>query len=514
MESKTRFKLYKSGKLWCCAAIAFASLVMGTTAMTNRVHADVNPLATEQIQSSAVKQLTTTQKVNNAVGPDTTTSNNDVSANQGYLDGYQVTTDAKTGNTQLEANGWQASGQSNVQRYRYAILYDNTTNHEIARQAVTPQIRTDVQKVYPHVDNSLKSGFNVHFTLPHNVTGHTLTVVARYSTDAINGEGQHTDYWMAPIVIDSDNRASLDNLSSDTRGQLHVSGWHATNQALGKKYHYIIAYDQTMGREIARQIVKAGQNRTDVQKAFPGIKNAAKSGFTYTVDMGKLTYGHTYAIVSRYSSNADGNGNDGAHVDYWFNNALTFNEQAYSIDGVNFVEDVAKAVEAPENKGDDDKVNEPDTPKEQPKSDNKKDDDKSTSSSTTPKDDDNKVTDWPATTINMNKLHVMGWMASDASVNYQNAFVIVLDANNHELGRTQVTPQDRNDVEKVHPTIAKSGKSGFDIMITLSDDASKVAQDNGIKFVLRYTNDTAGNGPSIDQWTKVFHYNKNSNKFA
>ncbi|HJF47688.1 MAG TPA: KxYKxGKxW signal peptide domain-containing protein, partial [Limosilactobacillus oris] len=30
MEAKKRFKLYKSGKLWCCAAVAFGVMAFGT----------------------------------------------------------------------------------------------------------------------------------------------------------------------------------------------------------------------------------------------------------------------------------------------------------------------------------------------------------------------------------------------------------------------------------------------------------------------------------------------------
>ena len=88
MENKKRFKLYKSGKLWCCAAIAFAIVVMGSTTVTHQVHADTNNIKeTQQVMTSTPnadhggnvdQQLNTT--VTNAVGPDTTTVNNDASA--------------------------------------------------------------------------------------------------------------------------------------------------------------------------------------------------------------------------------------------------------------------------------------------------------------------------------------------------------------------------------------------------------------------------------------------------
>lgn len=62
-------------------------------------------------------------------------------------------------------------------------------------------------------------------------------------------------------------------------GQLNVAGWNATNQAIGKDYHYVILYDQTANHEVSRQLVKDNNQRPDVAMAYPQVINADKSGF-------------------------------------------------------------------------------------------------------------------------------------------------------------------------------------------------------------------------------------------
>ena len=106
-------------------------------------------------------------------------------------------------------------------------------------------------------------------------------------------------------------------------------------------------------------------------------------------------------------------------------------------------------------------------------------------------------------------------MASDGS-GYKNAYVIVLDAKTkYELGRSQVTLTKRDDVLKAFPTIYNVDQSGFDTTITLSDDAVKAAQADGVQLVLRYTDDKEGNGKlTADQWTTPFKYDQANNEFV
>lgn len=304
MESKNRYKLYKKGKLWCCSLIVFAATVTGLTAAGD-VHA--SDMTTPQA-------VTETQVVTAASQNTTSNVNAEASTNYGNLDWYQVTANPDNGNLSLGFAGWQASSQSNTEQYRYAILHDNTTNSEISRQKLESVARPDVEQAYPNVPNSGQAGFSGSFSLPSNIVGHTVSLVTRYSNDANNGEGNYTNYWFKPINITNENRACLDNISGSTNGQVTVSGWHATNLAAGRKYHYIIAFDQTAGKEITRQQTELGQ-RPDVAQVYPTIGNAADAGFNVSFNLTPEYSRNNIQFISRWTDDPAGNGN---YVDYWF----------------------------------------------------------------------------------------------------------------------------------------------------------------------------------------------------
>lgn len=551
---KKRFKLYKSGKVWKIVAIAFATSVIGTSLIGRQVHADVNQNGeTTKLVSKNNENNSNQSFLNASVEENTNKTSviNDLNANNGNLDSYKITTNVN-GQAVLNASGWHAAGQSINEPSRYAILFDETTNQEVNRQHIQNVSRPDVAQAYPNIVNSSNSGFNVQFELPTNLVNHSFGLVLRYSDDALSGEGNRTDYWFHTITLDQGNHASLDVLSSDQNGNLTVAGWHASNQALGKKYHYIIAYDQTTNSEITRQLV-APVSRPDVAQAFPTISNAEDSGFSvqfkltpqysdnvtflsrwtddpagnginpvdywfapiekqnlgnldsYDLSTGKLIVngwhandisiyqpyhylilfdntaqrqvacleggvrassdvqnvfnslrtagrsrfnnifasdtpleaGHSYSLVSRYSINNAGNGDDSIathHTDYWYP-AFTFDQQAYSIDNYSV-------------------------------------------------DDDN-------------QMYVNGWFANDAAVDKNNAFVIVL-MNGQEVARKRVELSNRQDVAQVYPTLFNSQNSGFSTTVQLPQRIS-----GDLQFVLRFSDDVTGEGNNVDIWTST-----------
>ena len=491
-----------------------------------------------------VKKINTTL-ANNEVPSDSTTISNNVNANYGYLDSYKLT-ENNQGQAQLIASGWHATGTSNSDRYRYMIVFDNTLGHEIARQKLVPQVRSDVQRAYSNVDNSLYSGFNVTIDIPNSCINHSLRLVSRYSNDPNNGEGARVDYWFNPLALNEGNQAYLDGLSSNGN-TLTVTGWHATNQAAGRPYHYIIAWDQNLGHEIARQKVTA-VSRPDVANAYSTVANAVNSGFSVkfnltpqffndniqfisrwtddaagngnavdywfkamnrenranldsvtlsngqvqvagwhatdlsqlepnhylivfdnttgqqvasekvdlqssqdvknvfgdiqTADHSRFNYtfnslhlipGHNYSLVSRYSADATGNGNNGAHTDSWLNMG-TFQQSAYSIDHV---------------------------------------------------------------ALNRRHMTVQGWVANDNAMTRPYAYAILLQ-NGHEIGRQRLNLSERADVAKVYPQIYRSQYSGFNANFDLPTLSTA-----GLQLVLRFTDDPAGNGNSSDQWIKL-----------
>lgn len=574
---KKRFKLYKSGKLWCCAAIAFVGLTIGggmtasadadttdaangrqvvqtvqttTFANVNDDQSNATVIADSKISTQSTNQVSQ-QPVTNKVPTDTTTQNNDANADQGSLDSYQVNTDQKTGQSTLHASGWQATGQSNNEPYRYAILYDNTTKQEVNRQRVTPVTRTDVQRAYSNVDNSVNSGFNVNFTLPNKLSGHSVSVVARYSNDMVNGEGQHTDYWFSPIIIDGSNRASLDGLYSDEKGNIHVSGWHASNVAAGKKYHYIITYDQTQNREIIRQLVKQVQ-RTDVAQAYPTIGDAAYSGFDASFKLTNQYAQDNIQFISRWTDDPAGNGNS---VDYWFpavnkqnrgnldswnlSDAGTLHVAGWHADDASIYEpyhylivfdnttgrqvasvatDTTSSNDVAKVYGDTRSANHARFSYDFKNLDLQPDHSYSLvsrySSSASGNGNDGVKTDYwfPAENLNQHafsidsfstnghQLTVRGWMANDEALNKPNAYIILYAGN--EIARQKVTLTARPDVANVYPGMYASDQSGFTVTFDIPDNLT-----TDFNFVLRFSDADNGEGNHADMWTGAYTVN-------
>ena len=491
-----------------------------------------------------VKKINTTL-ANNEVPYDSTTVSNNVNANYGYLDSYKLT-ENNQGQAQLIASGWHATGTSNSDRYRYMIVFDNTLGREIARQRLVPQVRSDVQRAYSNIDNSLYSGFNITIDIPNSCINHSLRLVSRYSNDPDNGEGARVDYWFNPLALNEGNQAYLDKESANG-DTLTVTGWHATNQAAGRPYHYIIAWDQNLGHEIARQKVTvvsrpdvanvystvanavnsgfrvnfnltpqffndniqfisrwtddaagngnavdywfkpmnrtnranldsvtlsngqvkvAGwhatdlsqlepnhylivfdnttgqqvasekvdlQSSSDVKRAYGDINTADHSRFNYTFNALHLIPGHHYSLVSRYSADANGNGNDGAHTDYWLDMG-NFQQSAHYIDNV---------------------------------------------------------------TLNRRHMTVQGWLANDNSMVKPYAYAVLLQ-NGREIGRQRLSFSERDDVAKAYPQIYRSQYSGFSTGFDLPTFSTK-----GLQLVLRFTDDPAGNGNSSDDWINL-----------
>ena len=230
-----------------------------------------------------------------------------LNTNAGYLDNFNI--DAAT-NT-LNISGWHATDQSVGKDHHFIILYDATKNRELGRYEVNSAIRNDVAKVY-NVYNAGKSGFNLQVNLSPALIGDNIQVISRYS-NAANGEGNYVDYWFAPKTFNA-NQSYLDQVTISDN-QVHVSGWQAADASVKQQNHFVILYDATTHREIARKQV-SNVSRPDVQRAYPNIANAGKSGFDVTFDFNRAAYaGHQLQVISRYS---DANNGDGNRTDFWF----------------------------------------------------------------------------------------------------------------------------------------------------------------------------------------------------
>lgn len=234
--------------------------------------------------------------------------NTNDNGNYAWLDGVNT-----TNNGQLTVTGWHATNASQGRIYHYIIVLDQN-NHEIARKLVTSVSRPDVQKAH-YVYNATNSGFSTSLDLGNALANtDSVRIISRYSS-AADGNSGYVDYWFAPVSIDQNNYACLDNVSV-INGKLQFAGWNATNRSANRKYHYIILIDHSNGnREIARQFVTTDNNRADVANVYPNIDGAATSGFKVGFDLSKLDLNHQLQIISRYTDDPAGNGN---YVDYWF----------------------------------------------------------------------------------------------------------------------------------------------------------------------------------------------------
>lgn len=359
--------------------------------------------------------------------------------NQGYLDDFTVK------NGELHVSGWNATNQAIKKGYHYIILFDQTTGREVSRQLVkNGQARPDVAKVYPEIANAGQSGFDITFSTNNLNIDHSYQIISRYS-DVANGEGQHADLWFAGrsiAPVNQSNQGYLDSVDF-SNGSLAVSGWHATDFSNAENNHFLILYDQTDNKQVA-SIKATAVERPDVVKAYPQVTSSLNSGFSGAFAADGVQSGHTYAIVSRYSADSNGNGNDGSHTDYW-SRSFTLNQTGFSIDQLAMTSD---------------------------------------------------------------GLHVVGWMASDNSLEQPDAYLFVMN-NGREVARQKLTLTSRPDVAKVYPTLFNSGRSGFNTTVKLSTD--QLNQLTGqVSILLRFTNSNDGN-PGSTGVTDQYSGNYDSN---
>jgi GH25 family lysozyme M1 (1,4-beta-N-acetylmuramidase) len=237
-----------------------------------------------------------------------------------YLDNFKI-----NGN-KLVASGWFANDRSRGASHRYIILYDQSLGHELSRQEVNATDRADVAKVYPNLYNAAQSGFSASFNIDQNSqlaralqNGDHLQVIARDS-DTANGEGEYVQNWFSPQSFNANN-AHLDSFQFNQRqSTIQVTGWHATDQAAGRPYHFDILLDtDNHNAELAR-IKQDTVERDDVATVFPDVYNAAHSGFSVNFKLtdqikAALKAGHHLQIIDRYTTDPYGNRDS---VDFWF----------------------------------------------------------------------------------------------------------------------------------------------------------------------------------------------------
>ena len=552
MEIKKHYKLYKDGKNWCAMALAVAAVSAGLVLGNTNVKADT---PTDNVP--VVKTTNpTTGDANAELASQERAAQAKDNGNYGYLDDAQV-----VNNNDLHVSGWQATNQAAGKDNRYLVAYDSTTNTELGRTSVTENVaRPDVAKAYPDVVNAKDSGYqatmsNLDWSKVKSVDDQ-IHIVSRYS-DAANGEGNHVDNWSQPINLDKGNYAYLDNFGVKDN-QLQVSGWNATNKALGKANHYVILYDRTAGHEITRVKVEPAV-RPDVAKAYSQVINAKDSGFNTAFSLAGIDLNHELQIISRYSDAANGEGN---YVSYWyapqkFAPANTSNQgsldsfnlsngqlivsgwhatdysqvennhylilfdntnktQVKSIKVTNVARpDVVKAYPTVATAGQSGFNANFGTVNLIPGHSYSLVSRYSTLDGGNGDNGQSKTTDYWFNPVTLDQqasyvdsftktdkgYNVKGWMVSDQSINKPNAYLILLN-DGQEIARTKVELTDRPDVAKVYPSIYNSQKSGFNGEFKVDP-----AKANGtLKVIMRFAGDDANHNYS-DQYSQDYPTN-------
>ncbi|WP_035191153.1 KxYKxGKxW signal peptide domain-containing protein [Ligilactobacillus equi] len=506
-EIKKRYKMYKAGKNWVVAPLVFLGLIVGIHSELRSVSAD--SMSTAQVeekasnktsavvdqeditlknsedtsQSEVTKESANQDNIKNKVESSATKNevienSNDASITRSQVTankvetnsvGNQVDSESIHTNThaneaafdsvylndegQLHVEGWHAADDSESQQSAWMIVYDATANREIKRQQYNTVERADVKRTYPTIYNAKYSGFNLNIDLSsYNLVNHTIQLVARYSNDARNGEGQRTDRWSNSFKP-FENVSYVDNFSID-KNLLHVSGWHASDYSNSRRDQYIILFDNTRGHEIAR--VKVGNTtnvatakriiRSDVRKAYPTITNAEVSGYDVIFNLSKLNYigGNQISIVSRYV----GKNTEDTSTDVWSASRI-FKNSAYNLDNFSF---------------------------------------------------------------NGNYLTVEGWHVSDYAKQMPNQYLILFDqTTGHEVSRVKVGTNKtgitsetvkREDARNAYRNIYSNGDVGFKAKF----DMLKFSQVTGHKLqvVIRYSSDAKdGEGQRQDFWSQA-----------
>lgn len=365
--------------------------------------------------------------------------------------GHQTTSAANlenfninSGNNTLDVSGWFADNNNEGKNNRYVILLDQDNgNRELARQQVSAVSRPDVANVYSDVYGAGTSGFNANFALNGTLAdaianGHRIQAIIRY-TSSNDGNSDYNDHWFDGVVLNQ-NVANMEKLQVSQAG-IHVSGWHAADQALNRQYHYVILFDATTKKEIARQRVTL-TNRGDVERAYNNVYNSGKSGFSADFVMNDalraaLQNGDSIQVISRYTDDKNGDGN---RVDYWFTPQAYNQNQAY-------LEDFS---------------------------------------------------------IYNGQLRVTGWHASDQSVVEPNQWIILLDnQTGKEVARAKAITTKRNDVLAAYPNILNADNSGFVANFDIANTSglrAAILAGHSLKAVARYSDDNGGEGHRSDYW--------------
>ena len=324
-------KPVKTGARWQL----LSSPLVALTAATTTGHADTTtpvaePQATATVQTDQAAATATNTTTTNATNNQQSNVDYRTPVNNGCLDGA-----ASDGQNNVVFTGWHATNQYQQGMNHFVIVLDGN-NHELYRTTVNEQDRPDVQRVYPNAPISGKGSFSVKVPESRLFNTNTLQLVSRYTNDKNGEPNGGADFWFPKIQTKA---GWLDQFKA-TGNQITVAGWHADDASAKEGTHYLILFDRTKNREIARQVVKNVAS-DDVAKVYPRIANANKARFTASFAINpSMLNNDDLVLISRYSDLQNVN-TAGRYSDYWLNNVVRLNNNKagyldnFYVDGIN-----------------------------------------------------------------------------------------------------------------------------------------------------------------------------------
>ena len=178
---------------------------------------------------------------------------------------------------ELRVAGWaiHGSGVKEVQVYLDQNYIGSTK---------TGGIRNDVGNVYPNYTNSSKSGFDAKFDISNISNGSKKLTVTMIANDGTKLSSTKTINLKRVELIARSNLDIPSNNATINTNELRVAGWalHKTGVKEIK-----VSLDGTLVGKTT-----TGGARADVNKAYPGYKDGANSGFDAKFDISNISNGN------------------------------------------------------------------------------------------------------------------------------------------------------------------------------------------------------------------------------
>lgn len=355
----------------------------------------------------------------------------DLNQNQAYLDNFNVN------GTKINVSGWHIDDLSFSHPYHYLILFDQTKNHEVARQKVTDLASPDIAQnsKLGTALNAANARFSATFNVEPGMLGDHFVLISRYSDAANGGEGNYSQNWIGnkSLQINHQQAGYLDNFKIAGKN-IVISGWHADDASAVAPTHFIILFDKTKGREVGHQVVKLTAS-PDVARAEGQIANAGNARFSTSFALTPAMIGDQFVVISRYSNSTDDSNYGSSYSDYWYGNQLNLNQNQAWLD--NFSQ-------------------------------------------------------------SGNRIEVSGWHADDYSMTEPYHYLILWDlTDGKEVGRQRVDTTASPDITRVHGDIINADRARFRASFNVPGNI----RNHAFQIISRYSDAaTGGEGYHSDNW--------------